>query len=209
MNEEPSYHCGIVAACEPTFVGSDADISALSARMLNAVTSALQDAAATGHGWLLHTTGPLHGFAFPPDKVIETGEGGLQVRVSSEALKGMCGWTRTSLRRHGPKPETGGLAFGELNQAAEVLWVSEVEGPTPDSDASEHHFTCGVVGMQEANEAKRRRFRRSGDPPAGFGDQMLGLVVGVAAVAEKRRHAADVPGSIAPRPRPSAVEPRP
>ena len=52
-------------------------------------------------------------------------------------------------------------------------------------------------------------FHKTGDPPAGFGDQMLGLVVGVAAVAEKLRHAAHVPGSIAPRPRPSAVERRP
>ena len=146
---------------EPTFVGSDADISALSARMLNAVASALQDATATGHGWLLHTTGPLHGFAFAPDTVIATDKSGLEVRVSSAALKGMCGWAHTSLRRHGPKSETGGLAFGELNQAAGVLWVSEVEGPPPDSDASEHHFTCGVAGMQEANESKRSRFRHS------------------------------------------------
>ena len=92
------------------------------------------------------------GFAFAPDTVIATDKSGLEVRVSSAALKGMCGWAHTSLRRHGPKLETGGLAFGELNQAAEVLWVSEVEGPPPDSDASEHHFTCGVAGMQEANE---------------------------------------------------------
>ncbi len=34
------------------------------------------------------------------------------------------------------------------------------------------------------------------DPPSSFRDQMLGLVVGVAAVSEKLRHAADVPGSI-------------
>ena len=147
---------------EPTFVGSDADISTLSARMLNAVTSALQDTeAATGYGWLLHTTGPLHSFTFSPDTVIATNESSLEIRVSSAALRGMCGWAHTSLRRDGPKPETGGLAFGELNQAAGVLWVSEVEGPPPDSSASEHHFTCGVTGMQDANEAKRRRFRSS------------------------------------------------
>ena len=146
---------------EPTFVGSDADISTLSARMLNAVTSALQDTEATGYGWLLHTTGPLHSFIFSPDTVIATNESSLEIRVSSAALKGMCSWTHTSLRRHGPKPETGGLAFGELNQAAGVLWVSEVEGPPPDSSASEHHFTCGVTGMQDANEAKQKRFRSS------------------------------------------------
>ena len=146
---------------EPTFVGSDADLAGLSGRMLNAVASALQDAAATGHGWLLHTTGPLHSFVFPPDTVIATQKRSIEVRVSSAALKGMCGWAHTSLRRHGPKLETGGLAFGELNQAANVLWVSEVEGPPPDSNSSEQHFTCGVAGMKETNEAKRKHFRRS------------------------------------------------
>ena len=146
---------------EPTFVGSDADISALTARMLNAVTSALHEPAATGYGWLLHTNGALHAFAFPPDTVIGTDKNSVEIRVSPAAIKEMYGWANTSLRRHRPKPETGGLAFGELNQAANVLWVSEVEGPPPDSDASEHHFTCGVLGMREANEAKRKRFRRS------------------------------------------------
>ena len=36
---------------------------------------------------------------------------------------------------------------------------------------------------------------RQPDPPSSFRDQMLGLVVGVAAVSEKLRHAADIPGS--------------
>ena len=146
---------------EPTFVGSDTDISALSARMLNAVTSALRTSRETGHGWLLRSTGRLHEFTFHPDIVITSGEGGLEIRVSFAALNGMYGWTRTSRRRHGPEPETGGLAFGELNQAAGVLWVTEVEGPPPDSDASTQHFTCGVAGMQSANEAKRKRSRGS------------------------------------------------
>ena len=129
--------------------------------MLNAVTSALHEQAATGYGWLLHTNGPLHAFAFPPETVIATDKSSVEIRVSPAAIKEMYGWANTSLRRHGPKPETGGFAFGELNQAANVLWVSEVEGPPPDSDASEDHFTCGVLGMREANEAKRKRFRRS------------------------------------------------
>ena len=38
-------------------------------------------------------------------------------------------------------------------------------------------------------------FQGSFSPVAGFGDQMPGLLVGVAAVAEKLRYAADVPGS--------------
>ena len=57
--------------------------------------------------------------------------------------------------------ETGGLVFGELNEAAGVLWVTEVEGPPTDSDAAEDHFTCGTEGMEEAATEKDRRFRGS------------------------------------------------
>ena len=146
---------------EPTFVGSDADLATLSARMLNAVTLALRDSPETGYGWLLHTTGRLHEFTFPSDTVIGSSDVGVEVRVSPAALNGILGWTRTSLRRYGPKPETGGFAFGELNDAAGVLWVSEVEGPPPDSSASPTHFTCGVSGMDKANRAKRHQFRES------------------------------------------------
>lgn len=57
--------------------------------------------------------------------------------------------------------ETGGLVFGELNEAAVVLWVTEVEGPPPDSDAAEDHFTCGTEGKKETANHKFQRFRGS------------------------------------------------
>ncbi|MCY4301203.1 MAG: hypothetical protein OXC68_05625 [Aestuariivita sp.] len=69
----------------------------------------------------------------------------------------------TIWRTVGPGIEIGGLAFSELNEAAGVLWVTEVGEPPPDSDASEKHFTCGVRGMMESVENKRRRFRGSVD----------------------------------------------
>ncbi len=73
----------------------------------------------------------------------------------------MRAWARTSQRLHGPALETGGLIFGEINEAAGVIWVTEAEGPPPDSNASEHHFTCGVAGMAAANAEKEVRSRGS------------------------------------------------
>ena len=75
----------------------------------------------------------------------------------------MRGWARRSARTVGARIETGGLVFGELNEAAGVLWVTEVEGPPPDSDASEEHFTCGVEGMMEAAKYRPCRLRGSVD----------------------------------------------
>ena len=148
---------------EPTFVGSDADLAELSARMLNAVARALSkpDDGQTGAGWIFEGPGPVHAFFWPPDHTLVEKDRGYSVRVSPEAVREMRAWARRSVRTAGPTVETGGLVFGELNEAAGVLWVTEVEGPPPDSDAAEDHFTCGTAGMEEAADEKDRRFRGS------------------------------------------------
>ena len=148
---------------EPTFVGSDADLAGLSARMLNAVARALPklDAAKTSAGWIFEEQGPIHKFSWPPDHTLVEAGRGYMVRVSPEVVREMRAWARRSARTAGTAVETGGLVFGELNEAAGVLWVTEVEGPPPDSDAAEDHFTCGTEGMEEAAEEKARRYRGS------------------------------------------------
>ena len=148
---------------EPTFVGSDADLAELSARMLNAVARALSkpDDGQTGAGWIFEEPGPVHAVFWPPDHTLVEKDRGYSVRVSHEAVREMRAWARRSVRTAGPTVETGGLVFGELNEAAGVLWVTEVEGPPPDSDAAEDHFTCGTAGMEEAADEKDRRFRGS------------------------------------------------
>ena len=150
---------------EPTFVGSDADIAALSSRMLNAIAQALTSAV-TAHpafGWLCSAKGPLHDFSWPADHVLAEGGRGYSVRVCAHALREMQAWARHSSRVTAPDIETGGLVFGELNEAATVLWVTEVDGPPPDSTATAHSFTCGVEGTIEAAQARHRRFRASVD----------------------------------------------
>ena len=148
---------------EPTFVGSDADLAELSARMLNAVARALSkpDDGQTGAGWIFEEPGPVHAVFWPPDHTLVEKDRGYSVRVSHEAVREMRAWARRTVRTAGPTVETGGLVFGELNEAAGVLWVTEVEGPPPDSDAAEDHFTCGTAGMEEAADEKDRRFRGS------------------------------------------------
>ena len=150
---------------EPTFIGSNADIAGLSARMLNSVARAIERAEGyhTGFGWICEEAGPVHEFLWTPENTLREEGRGYSVRVSATAEREMRGWARRSARTVGARIETGGLVFGELNEAAGVLWVTEVEGPPPDSDASEDHFTCGVEGMMEAAKNKRCRFRGSVD----------------------------------------------
>lgn len=148
---------------EPTFTGSNADLAGLSARMLNSIARAIaaSNGRNTGMGWLHEESGPVHDFAWPPDHTLRDKGRGYSVRVSSLAVREMRGWARRSARTAGPMIETGGLVFGELNEAAGVLWVTEVEGPPPDSEASEDGFTCGTEGMKEAAQEKHYRFRGS------------------------------------------------
>ena len=150
---------------EPTFIGSNADLAGLSARMLNSVARAIAKPADchTAAGWLLEESGPVHAFAWHSDHVLKDKGRGYSVRVSLHAAREMRGWARRSVRTVGATIETGGLAFGELNEAAGVLWVTDVEGPPPDSHASEDHFTCGIEGMEEAAQERRCRFRGSVD----------------------------------------------
>ena len=155
---EPEPGCS-----EPTFVGSHADLAGHSARMLNAVARALSksDEGQTGAGWIFEEQGPIHAFSWPPDHTLQEKGRGYSVRVSPAAVREMQAWARRSARTAGPEVETGGLVFGELNEAAGVLWVTEVEGPPPDSDAAKDHFTCGTQGMEEAANEKACRFRGS------------------------------------------------
>ena len=75
----------------------------------------------------------------------------------------MHAWVRRS-ERLAPGAETGGLLFGERDDALRVLWVSDVLGPPPGSEASPHGFVCGTAGVDEATAAIRKRSRGASRP---------------------------------------------
>ena len=150
---------------EPTFIGSDADLAGLCARMLNAVTRAIKDRddRHTGAGWLAEESGPIHAFTWTSDYVMKDDSHGYSIRICSHAAREIHGWDRRSVRTAGTTIETGGLVFGELSEAAGVLWVTDVDGPPSDSDAAEDHFTCGTDGTEYAAKHRQCRFRGSVD----------------------------------------------
>lgn len=150
---------------EPTFIGSNADLAGLSAQMLNSIARAISrpKESQTGMGWLSNKSGPIFAFSWPPDLTLRDNERGYSVRVRSQAVREMRSWAKRTIRTVGPNIETGGLVFGELNEAASVLWVTDVEGPPPDSHAAEDHFTCGTEGMQDIALKKQSMYYGSVD----------------------------------------------
>lgn len=164
----------------PTFVGSSADASALAATMLN---TAVADLARHGRGdddfdekrrtALAHFVSQPHAaravsggdqnasFSYADDTILEDPRRGYQVCLSQRAQKQMQRWVEKSRDMAGPEVETGGLLFGERNDAAGVIWVTEVIGPPSDSDARPDLFECGTVGTLAAHRSRKRWSRGS------------------------------------------------
>jgi integrative and conjugative element protein (TIGR02256 family) len=153
---------------DPTFRGSATDVISLAAPMLNAASRWL--AGPRRHSATLLRARPAQlparqrdtlDFAWPADLTARDWRRGYEIRIDVTAHECLLGWMRRSERLRGPRVETGGVLFGEVNEFLGVVWISEVSGPPADSQASEVGFVCGVRGVTELNAEKRARSRGS------------------------------------------------
>lgn len=155
---------------DATYIGSAADVSALAAIMLNRVAADLDESrdSTTAYGHFVALPGIAGrqtvyygGFRWMPDHVTHDPQAGYEIRIAREAWTESRAWIQRSRDAVGPEVETGGLLFGERDDAAGVIWVSEVSGPPPDSNSSVQEFVCGIEGTAEMNSNKRRCSRGS------------------------------------------------
>jgi integrative and conjugative element protein (TIGR02256 family) len=151
----------------PTFVGSAADSMALAGSLLNVGASELESTA-NDTGSTSFTMAPHAGcqtrkirFIWQPDIILKDVRCGYQVRLSRSAWRSIRGWVQKQHRAGDEEIETGGVLFGERNDAAKVLFVNDVIGPPPDSTASREEFVCGTSGVQATNDRKRGASNRS------------------------------------------------
>lgn len=153
---------------DPTFVGSAADVLGLSATFLNIGSQWLTErsSARTAAVRAAHVVGragtpALLEFDWPSDRTIVDRKRGFHIRLAKDAERDLLAWVRRSARTQGPRIETGGLLFGEINEYLKIVWISEVSGPPPDSVASATEFLCGIQGTRELHDEKRARTRGS------------------------------------------------
>ncbi len=155
---------------EPTFTGSDAEISALTGSIVLCIGADLarstSHATATfvtlPHAVLSRPGGPAP-IAIHDDVVLEDQFYGYQVRLSGTALAEIRAWAERA-HRIASGHETGGVLFGERDEALGVLWVTDVLGPPPDSVASPEGFLCGISGVDQAAAEIARRSRGASKP---------------------------------------------
>jgi len=150
----------------PTFRGSGAEATALAGTLLTAaaadVAGITSDARAgiahlvalptSRHRGARNATVPLMSAT-----VLPAADGRLEVRLSAAASAQIRAGIASARRRLGPNPETGGVLFGERDDAAGVIWVDEATGPPSDSIETPELFSCGTQGVRELDQRKRQR----------------------------------------------------
>ncbi len=155
---------------DPTFVGSQIDVVVLSGTMLNLLAkdlSELDDDRASAHFVtnslsLSPETRKLYGhYEWEKDEAIIENQNGYEVRLSNDTMKDLFRIVKQGERTAGMSAETGGIIFGEHNDACRVIWVNGVSGPPSDSEGSTNHFICGVEGVKEDATYRRLRSRDS------------------------------------------------
>jgi hypothetical protein len=98
-------------------------------------------------------------FDFRPDTILQLGKN--EVRMHPAALQEIKAWAAQNKRIRGQNVETGGLLWGEWDEATGIIWISDASGPPPDSKHSEELFLCGTRGTKEEHLARTRLTRFS------------------------------------------------
>lgn len=147
----------------PTFIGSVADIDHHAAGLLNLGLSRIESLAPDAASldlvaalWSRVEVGKRHHLSYILKGYAHHGEQrhGYAVLRSGVAALGMTSEVKRISRTRSEKVETGGLIFGEIDDAHQVIWIDSVSGPPSDSTASEVQFLCGTAGTMALNAFK-------------------------------------------------------
>lgn len=160
---------------DPTFVGADSDSKSLSGSLLNIVAqdlAELETPESEQNGSGNTSTARTHlftqphvaldagkeravNFPFRPGVVLQDEKNGYEVRIRPEAWSDIEEHITENNEVCGEEMETGGVLFGEINEALDLVWITDVIGPPSDSEFSETEFVCGTEGVEEINQDKQ------------------------------------------------------
>lgn len=153
---------------EPTFVGSAADSAGLAAIALNFIADRfVHNSPDIAYAQLFCQPSPKEhksvfhpsNFEFRTDIILRPGD--YEVRFEPAALYEIKAWIAQNKRLRNPKVETGGLLWGEWDDATGIICVNDASGPPPDSKHSEDFFICGTKGTKDEHEARTKLTRLS------------------------------------------------
>lgn len=148
-----------------TFRGSGAEVAALAAEMLHAVSAELVNVTshASAHMFALpaaeHDGWRSAQLSWEPAIALADGVGDYQLRLAPEALAEIRGWVARNDRALDPASETGGVLHGRRDETSRIVWIDKASGPPPDSIATPGEFLCGTEGVQDLTISRTARSR--------------------------------------------------
>ncbi len=144
-----------------TFRGAGAEVGALAAQMLHAVSVELargERATASAHLFVLasseHDGWRAARLSWQPAVRLIDGVGDYQLRLAPEALAEIRSWVARNDRALDASCETGGVLYGRRDETCRVVWIDRASGPPPDSVASPEEFLCGTAGVADMTLAR-------------------------------------------------------
>ena len=157
LNFQPEPGCS-----DPTFIGSSIDMMILVGKALDLIgnffksNDNIQSAMFSKHGNHREDTSVTH-----PEDLVEGLPDGYQVRIETSVLADIKKYTSKSKRKGNQVCETGGLLFGQIDHASEIVWISKIIGPPKDSIAKPEKFICGVKGTHQFNDEVSKKTQGS------------------------------------------------
>ena len=149
LNFQPEPGCS-----DPTFIGSSIDMMILVGSMMNKLgQELLTNNFNIPRSYLMSKdifSEDNHQLQHSNDKKVLIPDG-YEVRFNKNSLNKMKHYINESLVIEDKVCETGGLLFGQIESATEIVWISEIIGPPEDSEMLPEKFQCGIVGTQEFN----------------------------------------------------------
>lgn len=156
---------------DPTFTGSATEAGALAGHLLTAGLDALSGRAGRDAGLPMSaavvrldsvtSAGGTTWYGWPDDTLAQDQANGYEVRLSPAALREMHAESARGDRVRGRGIETGGMLFGQVDDACQCIWIDMASGPPPDSTLSAIHFHHGTAGTQQLAGYHRTRSQGS------------------------------------------------
>ncbi|NQY87421.1 MAG: ThiF family adenylyltransferase [Colwellia sp.] len=147
LNFQPEPGCS-----DPTFIGSSIDMMILVGRVMDLLGKSLVSAKSSSTHMLSKNPSEDKDFFLEhsEDLIVDLPDN-YQVRFDRKVIKDIYKVISKSKRSGKKVCETGGLLFGQIDHASEIVWITEIMGPPKDSISLPEKFVCGTKGTKEFN----------------------------------------------------------
>lgn len=155
---------------DPTFIGSEADLNALSGLLINqaikCITTQPDKSKVVFISQELNDNNisnfnQIYINNYNREQIISDTINDYKIFIPQNILDKIIKEIEKSDKKHKPPHETGGLIFGEWDDLTKSVYISEVSGPPADSKSSPAYFECGIIGTKEMNTRLKKKYHNS------------------------------------------------